>query len=123
MSKLTDRRCVALPEGSPALSATAAKRLLALLHRDWRLIEGAGSSPTKLERQYTCGDFAEAMDFARQAGQIAESEQHHPDLLVRWGALIVTLWTHTVQGLSENDFILAAKLDAVLDTARTARRP
>ena len=75
-------------------------------------IEGWGHSEyRRISRTFVFGDFAGALDFANRVGGIAESEGHHPDLLVAWGRVEVTIWTHKVNGLTESDFILAAKID------------
>ena len=64
-----------------------------------------------LEKEFAFKNFKEALVFANHIGRLAEEEGHHPDLLISWGKLRVELWTHKIQGLSENDFILAAKID------------
>ena len=63
----------------------------------------------------TCSfpDFRTALDFVSKAGAIAEDEGHHPDLLLSWGKVEVKIWTHTIDGLTENDFVLAAKIDRI----------
>jgi 4a-hydroxytetrahydrobiopterin dehydratase len=66
-----------------------------------------------LSREFTFKNFVEAMDFANKITPIAEREGHHPDLLISWGKVIVTLTTHAIGGLSENDFILAAKMNDI----------
>jgi len=73
---------------------------------EWSIVE-----KKKLTRIYTFKNFQQAMDLAKKIAEIAEAENHHPDLLVRWGELKVELWTHKVDGLTENDFILAAKIE------------
>ena len=66
-----------------------------------------------LERAFTFKDFASALAFVNRVGAIAEEENHHPDILLGWGKATVTTWTHSAGGLSENDFVLAAKIDAL----------
>jgi 4a-hydroxytetrahydrobiopterin dehydratase len=66
-----------------------------------------------LVKKYTFPDFRTALDFVNKAGAIAEEEGHHPDLLLSWGKVEVTIWTHKIDGLTESDFILAAKLDHI----------
>ena len=68
---------------------------------------------TVIERTYTFKDFAEALAFANKVGALAEEEGHHPDMFVAWGKVRLTLTTHAVKGLSENDFILAAKINGI----------
>ena len=67
-----------------------------------------------LSRTYSCKNFVEAMDFANKITPIAEAEGHHPDLTITWGSVGITLITHAIGGLSENDFILAAKISEIL---------
>jgi 4a-hydroxytetrahydrobiopterin dehydratase len=64
-----------------------------------------------LERTFTFEDFKEALAFTNQVGDVAEEEQHHPDIALSYGKVVVTVWTHKVDGLTENDFIFAAKVD------------
>jgi len=66
-----------------------------------------------LEKEYKFKDFAEALAFVNRLGAVAEAEGHHPDIFLTWGRVSVTLWTHSIGGLSEKDFVLAAKADAV----------
>lgn len=75
----------------------------------WSLDQDAHS----ISRTFTFNDFAGAMQFANTVARLAESEGHHPDLLVKWGSVRVDLSTHAIGGLSENDFILAAKVDQI----------
>jgi 4a-hydroxytetrahydrobiopterin dehydratase len=64
-----------------------------------------------LEREYKFPDFKTALDFTNKVGAIAEEQGHHPDIYVAWGKVRVTIWTHKIDGLTESDFILAAKID------------
>ena len=82
-------------------------QMLAELNSGWLATHGG----TRLERSFPFKDFAGALAFANTVGAIAEKEAHHPDLLVRWGACVVEIWTHKIKGLTESDFILAAKID------------
>ena len=74
---------------------------------EWQLIEGA----TKIERTFKFDNFVKAMDFAQKVGEIAEQEDHHPDITFGWGYCRVLFYTHKIKGLHENDFIIAAKVD------------
>lgn len=101
---LVDRHCVVpLPKGTPKLTGDALAPLLAEVP-SW---EAKGD---RLVRTFMCRDFAHAMKFVNALAVIAEAEDHHPDFTVRYNRVEVSSWTHTVDGLSENDFILAAKL-------------
>jgi 4a-hydroxytetrahydrobiopterin dehydratase len=67
-----------------------------------------------LIKTFSFANFVQALELANKFGALAEKEGHHPDLLVRWGALEVKIWTHAVNGLTESDFILAAKMDKIV---------
>ena len=73
-----------------------------------------------LEKEFRFKDFAEALAFTNKVGAIAEAEGHHPDIYVAWGKVRITIWTHKIDGLTRSDFVLAAKIDRLLDTS--ARR-
>ncbi len=74
------------------------------------------SAHRRIARSFRFPDFVGALEFANRVGDIAETEGHHPDLLVAWGRVEVTIWTHKVDGLTESDFILAAKIDQLAAT-------
>ncbi|TMQ46979.1 MAG: 4a-hydroxytetrahydrobiopterin dehydratase [Candidatus Eisenbacteria bacterium] len=76
---------------------------------DWQAVEVDGVR--RLRREFRFKDFRTALDFAVRVGELAEREQHHPDLHVAWGKTVVETWTHKIGGLHRNDFILAAKTD------------
>jgi 4a-hydroxytetrahydrobiopterin dehydratase len=77
----------------------------------WRAVDGH-----HLEKEYTFPDFRTALAFVDRVGEVAEAEGHHPDLFLAWGRVRITIWTHKVDGLTESDFVLAAKADAGLAT-------
>jgi 4a-hydroxytetrahydrobiopterin dehydratase len=97
---------VEYPEGTPPLGEDEAQELEAHLDHGW-LRDGT----LGLSREFTFGDFRDAFGFATRVALLAEREFHHPELTVTWGKVLVTLSTHTVKGLSRNDFIIAAKID------------
>lgn len=108
------RKCVPCEGGTPRLTAEQAAEGARFLS-GWEVREGG----TRLAKRYEFRDFAGAMRFANAMAAVAEAEGHHPDFLVhRYKLVDVTLWTHAVGGLSENDFILAAKLDARPESRR-----
>jgi 4a-hydroxytetrahydrobiopterin dehydratase len=78
----------------------------------WSVVERNGIK--RLERSFDFKDFAEALAFTNKVGELAEREGHHPDILTEWGRVTVTWWTHKIKGLHKNDFIMAAKTDALL---------
>jgi 4a-hydroxytetrahydrobiopterin dehydratase len=114
MNRLLRKRCVACEAGVPRLAGrklAALEEQLAELGGGWAVVRGR-----KLRRTFAFADFAGALDFVNAIGALAESQWHHPDLELAWGRVVVELFTHAVGGLTENDFIFAAKVD------RLARR-
>jgi 4a-hydroxytetrahydrobiopterin dehydratase len=107
MSNLAERHCNPCKAGTPPLHGEAIQGLLSGLD-GWAVVD-----EHHLEKEYRFKDFVEALAFVNRLGGVAEAEGHHPDVFLAWGRVKVTLWTHSVGGLSENDFILAAKADAV----------
>ena len=108
---LTSKHCVPCEGGMPALTDAEIGPLLSQLD-GWAVVGGK-----RLVKTYRFPDFARALAFVNQAGAIAEAEGHHPDLHLTWGKVAVELTTHAIGGLSENDFILAARLDAARSAA------
>lgn len=106
---LAQRRCRPCSGEVPAMDDAEVARYLALLHADWTAIDGA-----RIARIIDCHDFAEALGLARDLGALAEDEGHHPALRVEWGKVTVEIWTRKVEGLTEADFVLAAKIDELL---------
>ena len=106
MSSLADKQCVPCRGGVPPLDTEAQERLLAELDHGWRVVQGH-----HLEKEYRCRDFRAALAFANQVGALAEAQGHHPDLHVAWGRVGVTVWTHKIDGLTESDFVFAAKTE------------
>lgn len=109
MSELRKKKCVPCEGGIPPLTPAQAEGLMTELHDDWMLVDGAHL----LVREFRFKDFADAMAFANKIAAIAEEEGHHPDLNIGWGSVGVELSTHAIGGLSENDYIVAAKIDAL----------
>ena len=103
---LADQKCVPCRGGVPPLERQDAEALLAQLDAGWQ-INAAGH----LERAFEFRNFESALEFGVQVGEIAESEQHHPDLHIGWGRCTVEIWTHKIAGLTASDFYLAAKVD------------
>lgn len=101
-------RCKPCEGGMPPATREEAEILLKRV-RDWKLSADGKS----ISKEFKFKNFAEALAFANSVGAIAEEEGHHPDLYVAWGKARVELTTHAIKGLSENDFILAAKIDAI----------
>ena len=103
---LEDRVCVPCQGGVPPLAEDVAQRLLDQLQGHWSI-----NAQGHLAAKYEVADFLGAIGFANEIGEIAEAEQHHPDLTVRWGSCEVEIWTHKINGLTESDFVLAAKIE------------
>ena len=108
---LGERHCVACTPGTPPLPDAQVDTLLRQLS-GWT-VEPAGGHH-QLTKTYRFKGFMPAVDFVNRIAPIAEAEAHHPDLLVGYGYVTVKLWTHAAGGLSENDFILAARIDNAL---------
>jgi 4a-hydroxytetrahydrobiopterin dehydratase len=103
---LVKKKCLPCEGGTPALDAEAVGRLLPQV-KGWRVGEGEPA----LRKRFKFGRFPEVIAFVNRMGDLAEAEGHHPDFCVHYDVLEVSLRTHAVRGLSENDFILAAKID------------
>lgn len=106
MAGLAERDCVPCKGGVPPLTADAIQPLLAQLD-GWNVIDNH-----HLEKRYKLKNFVEALDLVNRIGAIAEQQNHHPDMTLAWGKVGVTIWTHKINGLTESDFIFAAKCDA-----------
>ncbi|HNQ22679.1 MAG TPA: 4a-hydroxytetrahydrobiopterin dehydratase [Phycisphaerae bacterium] len=102
---LSQRTCEPCGGGVPPLDADRLSALLAQLET-WVVERGH-----HLSRTYEFPDFRQALAFVNRVGELAEREGHHPDLYLTWGKVRVEIWTHKVDGLTESDFILAAKID------------
>ncbi len=108
MTTLVSMKCEACRKGAPTVTDAE----IAEYHpqvSDWQLVEREGIN--RLERVFTFPNFADALSFTNRVGAIAEEEGHHPALLTEWGKVTVTWWTHKIEGLHRNDFIMAAKTD------------
>lgn len=103
--QLADKRCIPCRGGVPPLRGAA----LDALHQvvpEWTM-----ANEHHINREYSFPDFARALEFVNRVGAVAEEQGHHPDIFLAWGKVGVTLWTHKVDGLTESDFIMAAKID------------
>ncbi len=107
---LASQECVPCRGGLPPVSSAEIPGLLAELP-EWSVREVDGEP--RLRRIFTFPDFADALTFTFDVGTLAEREGHHPTLLLRWGKVTVTWWTHAIKGLHTNDFIMAARSDAI----------
>lgn len=107
MGDLASRKCVPCRGGVPPLAGKEIEKFLRELD-GWEVV-GAHH----LRKTYKFGDFKDALAFVNRVGARAEEEGHHPDICFGWGRAEITVWTHKIDGLTESDFILAAKIDAV----------
>ena len=102
---LADKNCVPCRGGVPPLQG----KELEAFHRsvpNWTVTE-----EHHIQREFSFPDFKQALDFVNRVGEIAENQGHHPDILLSWGKVEIILWTHKIDGLTESDFIMAAKID------------
>lgn len=106
--QLADKKCVPCRPGVPPLNA----RQISGFHEkvsQWVIV-----GEHHIQRTFRFPDFKQALRFVNQVGEIAEEDGHHPDMLLTWGKVDITIWTHAINGLTENDFILAAKIDRLM---------
>ena len=106
MSDLAQKQCVACKGGVPPLAGDELARLKRELNAAWQVL-----NEHHLEREFKFPDFRQALQFTNRVGEVAESQNHHPDIYLAWGKVKLTLWTHKIDGLTESDFIFAAKVD------------
>jgi 4a-hydroxytetrahydrobiopterin dehydratase len=103
--QLADKKCVPCRGGVPPLKGEE----LEALHKnvaEWSVVDDH-----HIKRVFTFPDFKQALAFVNRVGEVAEEQGHHPDISLAWGMVQITLWTHKVDGLTESDFIVAAKID------------
>ena len=105
MGDLADRECVPCKGGVPPLRGAELQRFVARVD-GWSVV-----AEHHVEKQYRFPDFVTALAFVNTIGAIAEQQGHHPDLFLAWGRVGVKIWTHKIDGLTESDFVLAAKVD------------
>jgi len=105
VTQLAEKTCVPCKGGTPPLKGAELQQFSHQLP-NWKVVD-----EHHITRTFTFPDFQKALDFVNRVGAIAEEQGHHPDILLTWGKVEITIWTHKVQGLTESDFILAAKID------------
>ena len=116
MEDLTQKKCVPCKGGIPPLTSEEIATYTPQLKEGWKILEpttpmkvdGLGK---KLQKEFSFKDFKEAILFVNKVAEIAEQEQHHPNIAIDYSKVEITLWTHKIVGLHENDFILAAKIE------------
>ncbi len=108
MSDLASKECVPCQGGVPPLAGDELNQLMAQLGGGWQVVDGH-----HLEKDFRFPDFRVALDFTNKVGNLAEDQGHHPDIYLAWGKVKITVWTHKINGLTESDFVFAAKSDAL----------
>jgi 4a-hydroxytetrahydrobiopterin dehydratase len=106
MSALAEKECVPCKGGVPAITGNQLSELARQLDPGWQVVD-----EHHLERLFEFADFRGALAFTNRVGELAEAQGHHPDIFLSWGKVKLLIWTHKVGGLTESDFILAAKVD------------
>ncbi len=112
MSGLRDMKCVPCRRDMPPLDQVQIASLMPEVP-EWQVLDVEGVF--RLQRVFKFKDFNEALAFTNRVGALAETENHHPAILTEWGRVTVTWWTHAIRGLHQNDFIMAARTDALYD--------
>ena len=108
MDNLSDMECVSCKGGVPPLSEEESSAFLSQIHDDWAVVENH-----HLTRTWSFQDFASALEFTNQLGEICEQQNHHADFELGWGRVVAVIYTHKIDGLTESDFVLAAKFDTI----------
>jgi 4a-hydroxytetrahydrobiopterin dehydratase len=106
---LAERDCIPCKGGIPPLKGETLQKYQTELAGAWEVVE-----EQRLEKTYKFKNFRQALDFTVKVGEMADNLNHHPDIFLAWGLVKLTIWTHSIGGLSESDFILAAKADLLL---------
>ena len=109
MSDLAKKTCIPCKGEVPPLKGAKLDDLLEKLKNDWKIIK-----EHHLEKEYSFKNFKDALNFTIKVGELAENQGHHPDIFLAWGKVKLTIWTHKIDGLTESDFIFAAKADKEL---------
>lgn len=110
MERLAQMKCIACRKDAPTVTDAEIAEFRPEVS-GWDIVQVDGIK--RLRRVFSFEDFAQALDFTRKVGELAEEEGHHPALLTEWGRTTVTWWTHKIKGLHRNDFVMAAKTDVL----------
>ena len=106
MEELAKKRCIPCAGGVDPLAGDTLEALSRELGHDWEIVDGR-----RLAKTFSFDDFASALAFVNRVGVMADAEDHHPDIHLSWGKARVEIWTHTINGLTESDFVFAAKAE------------
>lgn len=108
LETLSEKDCIPCKGGVPPLKGPALEELAAQLGRGWEVVDGH-----HLSKEYGFKDFKRALEFTNDIGALAEAQNHHPDIHLAYGKVGVTIWTHKIDGLTESDFVFAAKVESL----------
>jgi len=108
MNELAKKECVPCRGGVPPLTGAEIAELQTQLKPGWNVVD-----ELHLEREFRFDDFRQALNFTIKVGELAEEQNHHPDIYLAWGQVKLTIWTHKIDGLTESDFVFAAKSEAL----------
>ncbi len=111
MSALAERECLACKGDVPPLKGEELAKFTRELDGQWKLVDGR-----QLEKEYKFENFRDALRFTNKVGELAEAVNHHPDIYLAWGKVKLQIWTHKINGLTESDFVLAAKADKLMSS-------
>ena len=106
MNELATKECVPCKGGVAPLKGSALEELRGKLAGNWKVVQ-----EHHLEKEFTFKNFRDALAFTNQVGELAEANNHHPDIYLAWGKVRITIWTHKIDGLTESDFVMAAKIE------------
>lgn len=105
MMNLAEKECVPCKGGVAPLNGETLKKFSTELGNGWKVV-----NEHHLEKEFKFKDFREALTFTNRVGELAEANNHHPDIYLAWGKVRLTIWTHKIDGLTESDFVMAAKI-------------
>ncbi len=108
MNDLANKECVPCKGGVPPLKGEDLQNLSKEISSEWNVVD-----EHHLEREYSFNDFKDALKYTNLVGEMAEEQGHHPDIYLAWGKVKIVVWTHKIDGLTESDFIFAAKADSL----------
>jgi 4a-hydroxytetrahydrobiopterin dehydratase len=106
VTELAKKECVPCKGGVPPLKGKELDELYSQLGADWKVVDSH-----HLEKEFKFGNFRQALDYTNKVGELAEAQGHHPDIFLSWGRVKLKVWTHKIDGLTESDFIFAAKVE------------
>lgn len=109
--ELSSKKCIPCEGGEAPLNDDQIASYLSELNTVWEVVD---DPETHLQQEFVFDDFKNAMEFVSRVGEIAEEEGHHPDITIHYNKVLIELWTHVIGGLSENDFIIASKIEELI---------